>query len=105
MIIYNVTVNIESSVHDEWIRWMKEVHIPDVMKSGLFLENRMLKVLGDDPDQIGTGGATYAIQYTCRNIADFRKYETEFAPGLRKEHQEKFKDQFVSFRTLLELVD
>ena len=101
MIIYNVTVNIESSVHDEWIRWMKEVHIPDVMKSGLFLENRMLKVLGDED----SGGTTYAIQYTCRNITDFRKYETEFAPGLRKEHQEKFKDQFVSFRTLLELVD
>jgi len=40
MIIYSVTVNIDDSVHDEWVTWMKEVHIPDVMATGYFLENR-----------------------------------------------------------------
>lgn len=100
MIIYNVTVNIDHSMHDEWLKWMNEIHIPDVMKTGLFLDHRMLKVIGDED----SGGTTYAIQYTCRNLVDFKKYETDFAPGLRREHQEKFGDKFVSFRTLLELV-
>ena len=101
MIIYNVTVNIDHSVHDEWLQWMKEVHIPDVMGTGIFLENRMLKVLGDEE----SGGHTYSVQYTCRSMDDFSRYEKVFAPGLRNQHAEKYKDKFVSFRTLLETVD
>ena len=48
MIIYNVTVNIDHEVHDAWVAWMKDVHIPDVMATGLFLQSRMLRVLADD---------------------------------------------------------
>ena len=34
MYIYNVTTNIDESVHDEWLHWMKEIHIPDVLATG-----------------------------------------------------------------------
>lgn len=101
MIIYNVTVNIDHSVHDEWLKWMKEIHIPDVMKTGMFTENRMLKVLADED----SGGVTYSIQYTCRNLDDYKKYETFFAPPLRAIYNKKYKNKFVAFRTLLETVD
>jgi hypothetical protein len=101
MIVYNVTMNIDHSVHDEWLTWMKEVHIPDVMKTGMFIDNRMLKVLGDEE----SGGVTYSIQYTCRTMDDYRKYEMEYAPALRAEYNEKYKDKFVAFRTLLETID
>jgi hypothetical protein len=100
MIIYNVTVNIDHSVHDEWLQWMKGTHIPDVMRTGIFTENRMLKVLGDEE----SGGVTYSIQYTCNTMDDFLKYQNTFASALRAEHNEKYKDKFVSFRTLLEVV-
>jgi hypothetical protein len=100
MIIYNVTVKIDNSVHDEWLDWMRSVHIKDVMNTGYFTENRMLKILGDDdPD-----ATSYAIQYTCNNMEAFEKYSEIFAPALRAEHSEKFKDKFVAFRTLLEVV-
>ena len=102
MIIYNVTINIDDAVHDEWLKWMKEVHIPDVMKTGLFLENRMLKILDNES---GNGGTNYSVQFTCRTMEDFKKYETTFASTFRKEHAGKYKDQFVAFRTLLETVD
>jgi hypothetical protein len=100
MIIYNVTVNIEQSVHDEWLKWMKEVHIPDVMAKGVFTESRMLRLIGDED----SGGSTYAIQYSCSSMDEFDRYERDFAGELRKEHLERFKDKFVAFRTLLELV-
>jgi hypothetical protein len=100
MIVYNVTVNIDESVHDEWLRWMKEVHIPDVMNTGMFTENRILKILSDEE----SGGTTYSIQYTCKSLNEFRQYEELFAPALRSEVNEKYKDKFVAFRTLLEVV-
>jgi hypothetical protein len=31
MIVYNVTVNIDGAVEQEWLKWMKEVHIPEVL--------------------------------------------------------------------------
>ena len=98
MIIYNVTVKIDTPVHDEWKRWMKETHMPDVMKSGCFTASRMFRVMTDDePD-----GITYSIQYTCDSMDRFLEYEHRFAPALRAEHSERYKDRFVAFRTLLE---
>lgn len=101
MIIYNVTINIDDSVHLEWLKWMKEVHIPDVMNTGIFVENRILKLLGDEQ----SGGHTYSIQYYCNCLDDYKQYENVFAPALQAEHSEKFKEQFVAFRTLLEIVE
>jgi hypothetical protein len=100
MIIYNVTVNIEDDVHDAWMKWMKEVHVPDVLGTGMFLENRIMKVLVEEE----TGGTTYAIQYTCESMERFREYEQKFAPALREDAEKNFGGRFVAFRTLLETV-
>lgn len=99
MIIYNVTVNIENDVREEWLEWMKEKHIPDVMKTGHFLENKICKVLVDEEQ-----GTTYSIQYTCESMEALNNYQQEHSPRLQKEHAEKFANKFVAFRTLLEVV-
>ena len=100
MIVYNVTVNVDNSVHVEWLNWMRETHIPDAMRTGIFQENRILKLIGDED----SGGHTYAIQYTCMTMNDYNTYEQKFAPALQKAHADRYKDKFVAFRTLLEVV-
>ena len=100
MIVYNVTVNIDHDVHDEWLRWMREVHIPDVMRTGHFTEHRMFRVLADED----SGGGTYSIQYSCPAMDDFLSYEAQHAPRLRAEHSQRYGSKFVAFRTLLEAV-
>ncbi len=100
MIIYNVTVKIDLDVHDEWLYWMKNVHIPEVMLTGKFAENRMMRVMEDDSSE----GITYAIQYSCETMADYLEYQEKFAPDLQKEHTERYKDKYVAFRTLLKEV-
>ena len=97
MIVYNVTVKIDHSVHDEWFEWMKAKHIPAVLATGYFVDNKMLKVLIDEED-----GVTYSIQYRCNEMKDLHAYTVKEAPALQKEHAEKYKDKFVAFRTLLE---
>ena len=56
MYIYNVTVTLEESIHDEWVKWMKETHIPDVMRTGYFTENKFCKLLVEEKE------TTYAVQ-------------------------------------------
>ena len=98
MYIYNVTINIEEDVHDEWLRWMKEVHIPEVMATGMFLSNRILQVMTDDPQ-----GLTYSIQYEVKDLDTLRLYQEVYAPKLQKEHTNRYKEKFVGFRTVLRL--
>lgn len=99
MIIYNVTVNIENDVREEWLNWMKTVHIPDVMSTGYFIENMICKVLVDEEQ-----GTTYSVQYTADNLQDVEEYQQKHSPRLQKELNDKFPGKFVSFRTLLEIV-
>jgi hypothetical protein len=99
MYIYNVTVTIEKDIHEEWLRWMKEIHIPDVMRTGMFSENKICKLITEESE------ITYAIQYTFDTMEDYHTYQKQFAPKLQKEHSEKFKDKFAAFRTLLEIIE
>ena len=100
MIIYNVTVNIDHDSHDDWLDWMKSVHIPDVMATGSFLENKISKVLSDQDD----GGVTYAIQYVSKDMDTYENYLKEHAPRLQQEHSARYEGKFAAFRTLLEVV-
>lgn len=99
MIVYNVTVNVDVDQHEEWLHWMKTVHIPDVMSTGMFLDNRICRVLADDE-----GGVTYAVQYTCADMDTYDRYKSEHAPRLQAETEKRFSNKFVAFRTLLEVL-
>jgi hypothetical protein len=98
-VMYNVTVSVDEAVHVEWLEWMKGVHIPDVMATGYFLENRLCRVHGFEE-----GGITYAVQYICSSMKDLEQYQAEQAPGLQADHQEKFGAHTAAFRTVLEIL-
>lgn len=100
MILYNVTVIVEDIVHDEWIEWMKNKHVPDVMQTGIFNSFKICRVL-DSPNE----GNTYSFQYFCDSMEDINRYQREFAPALQSEHTERYKDRFVAFRTVMEVLD
>ena len=100
MILYNVTTNIEPSIHEEWLEWMLNSHIPDVMTTGMFLQYHLLRVISEDE----SGGFTYSVQYLCESIEKYQQYEDIYAPALRADFIARYKDKSVSFRTLLEVI-
>lgn len=100
MIIYNVTTNIDDSVHDQWLQWMQEKHIPEILATGKFSSARLAKVLIVEE----MGGTTYSVQYTTDSKATLEKYYEEDAPKLRQEALQLFGDKMIAFRTELELV-
>jgi len=93
-------VKVDHDAHDDWFDWMKNIHIPDVMNTKLFTENRMCRLLTVDESD----GITYAIQYGCKDMATLEKYQREFAAELQRDHTERYKGKFVAFRTLMEVV-
>lgn len=96
MILYNVTINIDDDVHNEWLQWMKHKHIPDVLSTGLFIESKLFKIVSVDEEN------TYSVQYFLKSMEDYKKYQKDFATKLRSEHSIKYKDKFTAFRTIME---
>ena len=100
MILYNVTVKIDLQVEKDWLEWMRNEHIPEVVATGMFSDARIMKLLGYDDRE----GITYAVQYSCPSMADLKTYQKEYAKDLQAKHTERYKDQYVAFRTLMEEV-
>ena len=98
MILYNVTINIDTAVETEWLAWMTREHVPEVMATGLPVASKAMRLL----TELDNGGATYAFQYSFRNMDDYLTYQNEHAPALQAKVAERYKDKFVAFRSLLE---
>ena len=99
MIIYNVTLNIDKSIHNEWLVWIKE-HIPQVLATGKFKEAKLTKVLVEDIET-----DTYSVQYRAHSREALDSYYADHAEELRQDGLQRFSDKMLAFRTELEIVD
>jgi len=100
MILYNVTINVDDDVHDEWLDWMKSTHLPMVMDTGKFISFEMYRILSRQEDE---EGVTYSVQYKAESLKDYEEYRDNFGPGLQEETSKRYGGKYVAFRTILEL--
>jgi len=100
MYIYNVTTNIDPSIKTEWLEWMREKHIPEMLATGKFVSAKMCQVMIEEE----MGGITYSVQYTTDSLESLQEYYDDYAPKLREESLKLFKSNFVSFRTELKII-
>ncbi len=99
MILYNVTCSVDDNVHEEWYDWMRETHIPDVMKTGMFLECRICRISGEEQ-----GGKAFAVQYLCESEEKYAEYQRKYALALQAEHANRYGKNVAAFRTKLEVL-
>ncbi len=96
MLIYAVSVSIDSEIAAEWAEWMRRVHIPDVLALGLFVSARMLRV--SEPVVHGRDG--WRFEYELVEPTKFERYQREHAPGLQADHTERYAGRFEASRTV-----
>lgn len=101
MILYSVTVNIDVEREQEYVEWMKEVHIPEVMATGIFVESKFFRLL----QEVEGGGVNYSAQYFAQNLDKIHLYQELYADGLQQKLKDRFGEHYVAFRSLLESVD
>lgn len=100
MYIYNVTINIDESVHEEWLTWIQD-HITEVLDTGKFISAKLTQVLVEEE----MGGTTYSVQYTAATREDLDDYYKYDAPKLRGDGLKKFADKMLAFRTELKVIN
>jgi Domain of unknown function (DUF4286) len=100
MILYNITSSVDPEVAEQWVAFMREQHMPDIMATGFFVRSQLLRLLNEEED-----GCTYAAQFYCASTEQLDEYQQVAAPGLRADLETRFPGQYVSFRTVLEVIE
>ncbi|MBX9852000.1 MAG: DUF4286 family protein [Cytophagaceae bacterium] len=101
MILYSITIHIEKAIYNDWFPWMKNEFIPAMFKTGLFQEYKILHLLKEDEESTGI---TYSFQFFLKELNYLETYENEFRNSVESELYSRFRNQFVEFRTVLEVV-
>jgi hypothetical protein len=99
-VFYNVTVSLDPSIEQDWLQWMKQTHIPDVLSTGLFLQSKILRIHGYEEN-----GVTYAIQYRLASMDHLNRYQQIHAPSLQADHLNRYGEKAIAFRTVLEIIE
>lgn len=100
MIIYNITVKVATGASENWLKWMKEVHIPEMLATGLFSEYRISRLLEQDDSE----GPTFAIQFYAPTMEDYQIFKNKHQRALRQKGYDTFGDQFIAFSTVMEVL-
>ena len=100
-IIYNVTTQVSHSIAKQWLNWLREEHIPEIVATGCFTHAAILRLIEVDETQ----GPTYAIQYHTTSKALYNRYIEDFAEEMRKKVIARWGDQFIAFRSVLQVVN
>ncbi|MEJ7626452.1 MAG: DUF4286 family protein [Ferruginibacter sp.] len=100
MILYNVTVKVDNAIAEEWLQWINNEHIPDMLSTGCFSKATVLKLLEVDESD----GPTYAIQYHAVSKSNYNLYIDKYAGIMRTKSLEKWQGQFIAFRSVMQVV-
>lgn len=99
MVIYVVNTTFKKELREEWIKWMKEVHIPNVLNTGYFSGAEIFSVIlpAKSGDEVSC-----SVHYKSDTYEKFMSYTVKEAKRLRKEVEEKFGSSLIIDRQLLE---
>lgn len=102
MVVYQVHVVLEKDIEDDWLSWMINQHIPAVMKTGYFNNQKIYKTIlpAQEKDK-----AAYSIHYECESFENYLAYSENEAPRLQKEHSDKYEGKFTAARSVAEEIN
>lgn len=96
-IIYQVWICVQKSIADEWLQWMKKVHIPQVMETKCFCSYTCWSC---DGPRTASDERAFVIQYEA-TISNLKTYFTQHASALQADHSLRYKDLFRAERCIL----
>lgn len=98
MLIFNTTLHLEDSVHDECLEFLKKVYIPRSLE-GSFLEQPSLARIEKLHEE---SGVSYALQFKTSDIDTLNQWADEVGEFLQQQLTELFGNKVTGFATLLE---
>lgn len=101
MIVYNISIKIDPHIEEEWVEWHKKEYAPAILKTGIPADHKFFRLLEQDE----TEGIIYVDQYFFPSKDQYKKYVEVFARVFEEMAFEKWGNQFISFCTVMEVVN
>ncbi|WP_008586041.1 DUF4286 family protein [Niabella soli] len=99
--IWNVTTKVAPEIHENWLDWLRKVHIPAYLATGCFYDALILKLFEQDGDD----GFTYAVQFYARSIEDYKTFASRHYSALHREMMTTWGTDCYGFESALEVVN
>ena len=96
---YEVSIEVMKEHSHAWVDWMISIHIPEVMKCGVFINAKLSKVT----DPVSESYDTFHIQYSANSLQDIQLYRSEYSPALQASHNRIFGEHTNGMRKVLQL--
>ena len=83
---YEVTMDVDSSIAEEWVEYMRSEHIPEVMQTGVFISCQFLRII--EPTKEGL--ECFRITYEAKSLSAIQDYRAELSPELQRKHNARY---------------
>jgi len=100
--VYRVVVRVDREIAEEWLQWMRSVHVPEVLDTGCFTGcaiSRQVEPVGVGPR------ASFALEYGLASLEQFERYQARHGDALREAHTSRYAGRFEASRSISTLVD
>src|SRR6185436_5074801 len=98
MFIYNVTVKVDWSIHDAWLQWMLNEHMPEMIKTGCFTNSKLLRLLEIDEKE----GPTYGAKDYADSISEYKRSIENHSTMVRQKYFDEWADRIITLRSIMQ---
>lgn len=98
MLIFNTTLHLEESVHDQCLQYLKETYIPRSLAGNLVQQPSLCRIESIHEES----GVSYAIQLKAPNMETLEQWMAQTGQQVQKDLSDKFGNKVTTFATLLE---
>ena len=100
MFVYNVTVKVDKEIMLSWLQWHKEKHIPEMMSTNLFTENKFFELL--DINEVDS--STFVTQYFTDSKEKLNTYIKDHSAIFIQKILHKWNNKLIPFSTVMQTV-
>lgn len=100
MYIYNITIKIDPSIHEDWLKWIPQSYIPFIEGTGKITRHQLLRLREIDDSE----GPTYALQLFFDSKAQYNAFISRYSKELESRRMAAWGEKMLSFATLMEIV-
>ncbi len=101
MIIFNTTYCVTDKVYGGFIKWLKEQHIPQMLASGFFSDERVSKVITQEEQE----GTSVSVQLTAQSMDAIADWNEQHGDLFKMEVASLFSEEVLFFSTFMEIIE
>ena len=101
MLIYSVYLTLQQEIESEWLEFMQNKHIKDVMTTGCFTDYELIRELNSSEP----GKVSFRVDYHVLDIEKMDEYLNDFSAELRNDVVSRFEGKFSAERKIYEVIE